>query len=131
MLGASVTQQQLVPALMRCYSQADFVVGLDVDKDTFDKFTMRHDIDLLLLELWRDAPCKEAIRKQAAAAGGGGGSRGGSEGGGGGGEVFSGFVAAVLNDLIYLFKDSLERLADIRQIEQSKADAKVSQGARV
>lgn len=39
------------------------------------------------------------------------------------GGLFAGFVSAVLNDLMYLFKDSLERLADIKQIEDSKADA--------
>lgn len=37
-LGTSATQQQLVPALMRVYGQADFVVGLDVDVDNYDKF---------------------------------------------------------------------------------------------
>lgn len=37
-LGTSVTQQQLVPALMRVYGEADFVVGLDVDVDSYDKF---------------------------------------------------------------------------------------------
>jgi hypothetical protein len=39
-LGTSVTQQQLVPAVMRVYGQADFVVGLDVDQDDFDKFSV-------------------------------------------------------------------------------------------
>lgn len=40
MLGTSAAQQQLVPALMRVYGQADFVVGLDVDKDDYDKFSV-------------------------------------------------------------------------------------------
>jgi hypothetical protein len=40
-LGTSAAQQQLVPALMRVYGQADFVVGLDVDRDDYDKFTVR------------------------------------------------------------------------------------------
>jgi hypothetical protein len=31
-------------ALMRSYVGADHVVGLDVDRDTFDKFTMRSQI---------------------------------------------------------------------------------------
>jgi hypothetical protein len=39
-LGTSAAQQQLVPALMRVYGQADFVVGLDVDKDDYDKFSV-------------------------------------------------------------------------------------------
>lgn len=39
-LGTSAAQQQLVPALMRVYGSADFVVGLDVDRDDYDKFTV-------------------------------------------------------------------------------------------
>jgi hypothetical protein len=31
----------------------------------------------------------------------------------------------VLNDLMYLFKDSLERLQDIKQIEDSRKDTQV------
>ena len=31
-LGTGAAQQDLVPALMRCYAAADHVVGLDVDK---------------------------------------------------------------------------------------------------
>ena len=54
-LGTGAAQEQLVPALMKAYAAADYVVGLDVDKDKFDKFGMRHCIDLILLELWKDA----------------------------------------------------------------------------
>lgn len=82
---------------------------------------MRHEIDLLLLELWQDTRCRSCIKQQAttaAAAGGGGG-------------LFASFVSAVLNDLMYLFKDSLERLADIKQIEDSKKDTKVRSTATV
>lgn len=75
---------------------------------------MRNEIDLLLLELWQDERCKSCIRQQAT-----GGTAGGSQ------QLFAGFVSAVLNDLMYLFKDSLERLADIKQIEDSKKDSKV------
>ncbi len=46
-------------------------VALDVDKDLYDKFTMRHNIDLLLMELW----------KVWGVPGGAGAGRGGSEGG--------------------------------------------------
>lgn len=55
MLGTGAAQEQLVPALMKAYAAADYVVGLDVDKDKFDKFGMRNCIDLILLELWKDA----------------------------------------------------------------------------
>ncbi|KAF6265753.1 ubiquitin elongating factor core-domain-containing protein [Scenedesmus sp. NREL 46B-D3] len=122
-LGTSAAQQQLAPALMRIYGQADFVVGLDVDRDDYDKFTMRHQIDQILEELWRDERCRECIRQHAtasaAAAAAGAAAGPGSAAGG----LFAGFVSAVLNDLMYLFKDSLERLADVKQIEDSKADA--------
>lgn len=77
---------------------------------------MRHEIDLLLLELWEDERCRACIKQQAAAAAAAGGAEDG---------VFPDFVSAVLNDLMYLFKDSLERLVDIKGIEDSKKNAKV------
>lgn len=40
-LGTPTAQSELVPALMRAHVGADTVVGLDVDKDAFDKYTMR------------------------------------------------------------------------------------------
>jgi hypothetical protein len=73
---------------------------------------MRHEIDLLLLELWQDTRCRSCIKQQASKPGG----------------MFAGFVSAVLNDLMYLFKDSLERLADIKQIEDSRKDTQVCEG---
>lgn len=78
---------------------------------------MRHEIDLLLLELWQDERCRACIKQQAAAAAA---ATAGAEAG-----VFQDFVSAVLNDLMYLFKDSLERLVDIKGIEDSKKNAKV------
>jgi len=36
--GTGAAQQHLLPALMRVYTVADTVVGLDVDRDAFDKF---------------------------------------------------------------------------------------------
>jgi ubiquitin-protein ligase len=124
-LSSPAARGDLPPALMRVYGQADFVVGLDVDKDSFDKFNMRHAVDLILLELLRDEACAAGIRRlasaeadalAAAAASGGGG-------GGGGSGDFADFVSAVLNDLMYLLKDALDRLADIHAIEASKRDA--------
>ena len=41
-LNSSATQSGvLLASLMRAYVAADHVVGLDVDRDAFDKFTMR------------------------------------------------------------------------------------------
>ena len=36
-------QNKLGPALLRTYVSVDVVEGLDVDKDTFDKFGTRYD----------------------------------------------------------------------------------------
>lgn len=38
--GTGAAQARLLPALMRVYSAADAVVGLDVDRDSFDKFRL-------------------------------------------------------------------------------------------
>ena len=53
-LGTGAAQEELVPALMHAYAGADHVVGLDVDRDRFDKFTFRAMIDGLLEMLWKD-----------------------------------------------------------------------------
>jgi hypothetical protein len=54
---ATVSQAGVVPALMKAYASASAVEGLDVDKYHFDKFTMRHRIDEVLLKLWEDKEC--------------------------------------------------------------------------
>ncbi len=53
-LGTGAAVEQLGPALMRAHAAADHVVGLDVDRDDFDKFAYRSRIDSLLMELWND-----------------------------------------------------------------------------
>lgn len=58
----------------------------------YDKFHLRGCIDSLLMELWRDPACAASLT--AAAQRGGG--------------AFAAFVGAVLNDLMYLLKDSLQ-----------------------
>lgn len=52
--GTSATQTRLVPGLMKAFVAADHVVGLDVDRDNFDKFVFRDSISSLLTELWKD-----------------------------------------------------------------------------
>ena len=42
--GTGAAQQHLLPALMRVYAMADAVVGLDVDRDSFDKFRCCPDV---------------------------------------------------------------------------------------
>lgn len=53
-LGTGAAQDELVPALMQVYAGADNVVGLDVDRDRFDKFHFRSMIDGMLEALWKD-----------------------------------------------------------------------------
>lgn len=105
-LGTGAAQTDLLPALMAAYAHADHVVGLDVDRDQYDKFHLRGCIDALLMELWRDPTCGQSLTAAAQ-------SRG---------ALFADFVGAVLNDLMYLLKDSLQRLEDIHALEVSKAD---------
>ncbi len=52
-LRTGAAQADLLPALMRAYVAADHVVGLDVDQDHYDKFSMRNCVDLLLMEFWK------------------------------------------------------------------------------
>ena len=39
---------------MKSFAAADHVIGLDVDRDRFDKFVFRDSISSLLAELWKD-----------------------------------------------------------------------------
>ena len=39
---------------MKIFAAADHVIGLDVDRDRFDKFVFRDSISSLLAELWKD-----------------------------------------------------------------------------
>jgi ubiquitin-protein ligase len=109
-LGTGAAQTELLPALIAAYAHADHVVGLDVDKDAYDKFTMRTHIDILLMELWRDPACARSLDAVATA------TTPAEK------ILFSDFCGAVLNDLIYLLKDSLGRLEDIATLERSMGD---------
>ncbi|KAH7618798.1 putative ubiquitin-conjugating enzyme E2 R521 [Nannochloris sp. 'desiccata'] len=106
-LGTGAAQTDLLPALIASYAHADHVVGLDVDKDAYDKFTMRTQIDILLMELWRDPACAKSLDAVATA------TTPAEK------ILFSDFCGSVLNDLIYLLKDSLGRLEDIATLERS------------
>lgn len=64
-LFRTVSDAGVVPALMIAYSEADAVEGLDVDKYHFDKFTMRHNVDVVLRELWQDDQCLKDLLKMA------------------------------------------------------------------
>jgi hypothetical protein len=57
----TVSSAGVVPALMVAYSEASTVEGLDVDKFHFDKYTMRHSVDSVLSDLWRDERCQHDL----------------------------------------------------------------------
>uniref|UniRef100_A0A7S3VL76 Ubiquitin conjugation factor E4 core domain-containing protein n=1 Tax=Dunaliella tertiolecta TaxID=3047 RepID=A0A7S3VL76_DUNTE len=103
----------LVMSLMRAYCAADYVVGLDVDKDSFDKYNMRAHIDMILEELWNDDRCRACIVQLASA------PHPSPEYSP---HIFSEYVECLFNALIYLFKDSLGRLSDIAKVEAAKKD---------
>lgn len=65
-LFRTVSDAGVVPALMVAYRDADAVEGLDVDKYHFDKFTMRHNVDAVLRELWQDEQCLKDLLQMAA-----------------------------------------------------------------
>ena len=107
-LATGAAQAALIPALMRAHAGADVVVGLDVDRDRFDKFGFRTQVDALLMELWSDATCLASTARLAA-------------GGGADAASFDAYVGAVLNSLIYLLDDCLVRLQAMADVEAAKA----------
>eukprot|EP00892_Ulva_mutabilis_P008582 jgi/Ulvmu1/6096/UM027_0074.1 len=109
-LFRTVSDAGVVPALMVAYSEADAVEGLDVDKYHFDKFTMRHNVDVVLRELWKDEQCLKDLMAMA-------------EPGGPEYQTLYDFLRALLNDLSYLMDDSFDRIADVQSIAAAQADA--------
>ena len=105
-LATGAAQAALIPALMRAHAGADVVVGLDVDRDRFDKFGFRSQVDALLMELWNDETCLGATARLAGEAGGA--------------DAFDAYVSAVLNSLIYLLDDCLVRLQAMADVEAAK-----------
>ena len=104
--GRGASSSRLVPALMRAHAGCDVVVGLDVDRDRFDKFGFRSQVDALLMELWNDASCLSATAALAAEAAADGGKTSGAVSS----NEFGDYVGSVLNSLIYLLEDCINRL---------------------
>ena len=139
-LGAGSTQAELLPALMATYTHADHVVGLDVDKNSYNKFYLRGLVESVLLEVWRDPACAaslarlaeaEELRAEAEAAAGGGEApaAGGGIGSGSGpepttaaGASFPDFIGAALLALNFTLQTGLEFLVEIRGLEAGMAD---------
>ncbi|KAL6746135.1 ubiquitin elongating factor core-domain-containing protein [Haematococcus lacustris] len=121
----AVASGAMAAALMRAYVRADHVVGLDVDRDAFDKFSMRSTIDMILEELWQDPRGRRQIVALAQAASPSSTSPSPSSSPSppaSSSAVFYDYATCLFNSLIYLFKDSLDRLVDISQVEAAQAD---------
>ena len=100
----------LVPALMRAHAGCDVVVGLDVDRDRFDKFGFRSQVDALLMELWNDASCLRATAALASEAVNSADGKKASSSQEFSSNEFGDYVGSVLNSLIYLLEDCINRL---------------------
>lgn len=64
-LGHPHAQARLGPALLRAYVAIDMVVGLDVDKEEFEKYGVKHDMARLLRRLWVDDAHRSAMVREA------------------------------------------------------------------
>lgn len=99
-----LAQTELAPGLMMIYVDVDIVEGLDVDKEQFDKYNIRRGLALLLNDMWK-IPIFRASFKKASQSG-----------------QFGKFIGTVVNDLIHLLDDSLNRLIDIKQLQIAMED---------
>lgn len=97
-------QTNLGPALLRTFISVDVVEGLDVDKDTFDKYSSRVEISQLVKKLWSRMDCRASILHQC------------------GSDLFQSFLDSILDTLLYVLHDSLSRLANVKKTETLKAN---------
>lgn len=95
-------REKLGPALLHTYCSVDIVEGLDVDKEEFDKFSARFEIVKLLESLWKRPDILPSILEEC------------------GGESFQSFLGAVLDTLLYVLKDGLLRLTNVRKLQCAK-----------
>ena len=114
-------RDRLGPALLTAYSAVDVVEGLDVDKDSFDKFSARQDITNLITHLWSRQDCRyvnkqqtnkqtnkqtylsirDSVLRQCSS------------------PVFPTFLNSILDTLLYMLNDSIHRLRNARLIQSS------------
>lgn len=132
-LGAGSTQAELLPALMATYTFADHVLGLDVDKNSYNKFYLRGLVESILLEVWRDPACAASLARlaeaelqaeEAAATGpeAAADGVGGPESPASTAASFPDFIGAALLALNFTLQTGLEFLVEIRELEAAMAD---------
>lgn len=95
-------REKFAPALIHTYCSVDIVEGLDVDKEEFDKFASRFEIVKLLESLWKRPDILPSVLEEC------------------GRESFQSFLGAVLDTLLYVLKDSLLRLTNVRKLQSAK-----------
>jgi ubiquitin-protein ligase len=100
------TKEVLGAGLVQLFMDVDIVEGLDVDKESFDKYNVRRACSVLLQEFWDNDEWKRHFLVFV----------GEHE------SVYLRFCGALLNDTGHLLEDSLGRLVDIRLIEKAKED---------
>ena len=114
-LANPAARRLLCPALITAYASLDAVEGLDVDRDDFDKFTVRNKIASLLAELWHMPECVASVASMADASAAASSASSSAS-------PFAAFAQAALLDLMYLLEDALQRLVDIRNVQLAQAD---------
>ena len=111
-LGHASVRQALVLPLAAVYAEVDSVEGLDVDAVEaagFEKFSIRAQINTLLLHLWRlpDGRAPMLRLAEATAAGAAGAAKEG--------ELLPRFAGCMLDTLLYELEEGLRRVREVNQ----------------
>ena len=114
-LGHASVRQALVLPLAAVYAEVDSVEGLDVDAVEaagFEKFSIRAQINTLLLHLWRlpDGRAPMLRLAEATAAGAAGAAGAAKEG-----ELLPRFAGCMLDTLLYELEEGLRRVREVNQ----------------
>jgi ubiquitin-protein ligase len=96
--------ERIVLALADAYVAVGIVEGLDVDKQQFDKYSVRQTIAEALLELWQLPSYAAQLRALAA-------------------DRLEAFVDTAINDELHLLEDVFVRLCNVQQCELALAAA--------
>jgi len=104
-LTSNVAKKALVPAIMRFYVDIEFTGS---HTQFYDKFNVRYHISLLMKHLWPLPEFRGSFLAESRDH-----------------ERFLRFVNMLINDSIYLLDESLQKLTEIREIEEQKKNITV------
>lgn len=105
----ALVRERLVRALADAYVAVGIVEGLDVDKQAFDKYSARQVIAEALLEALGFAPHLAQLRAWCAAPPPN--------------APLEALIDTMLNDVLHLVDDALQRIVNVRQLELAEQDA--------